>query len=114
MKVEFKNVGVSWSDIEIAKDDIKFEGRFKRLNENLVTLEGSLTGTLGVACDRCAEDFRLQVDNSLSLKITDSLMQDLEDLDIIECFDTHIDFDAIIAGEIEALRCDYHYCEKCS
>lgn len=36
-----------------------------------------------------------------------------EDLDVIEVFDHCVDFDAVVSGEIEAYRSDYHICKKC-
>ncbi len=89
------------------------KGSFRKLSSTLVAIEFALSADLPLECDRCASEYMYRLDEKMSLKVSDGGYEG-ESLDVIECFDHFVDFDSVISGEIEAIRSDYHYCEKCN
>jgi hypothetical protein len=45
--------------------------------------------------------------------LSDQIVQNKDDLDIIEFLDGQIDISYILESEINALKSDYNYCGKC-
>jgi len=75
-----------------------------------------MEGTLLHVCDRCAESFKLMVNEDVEVFACEGLYEDQEGeglLNIIEFFDGSIDVDSMLQSEIEAFKSDYHYCGQC-
>ncbi len=83
-----------------------------KLSQKLVELDFHLDARSELVCDRCGESYEAHIDERLKLKVADGCFEG-EDLDVVEVFDHFIDFDAIVSGEIEAIRSDYHFCNRC-
>ena len=69
-------------------------------------------GKLLHSCDGCLEDFELDLDETSKLLVSDGVY-DGDDMDVIESFDSFLDFDKVARSELESIRSDYHYCENC-
>ncbi len=114
MKIEFKKVSYKGSKLEYLKENLKFNGFFKKIDPHTIRCEGDFSGTISHICDRCAKDFDLPFKEKISLKIVEGITSDKEDFfETIECIDSTIDFDEIIESEIESFKSDYHYCKEC-
>lgn len=115
MKIDFRKVPSLKKDITFNIDDIKFIGTLEKKAHNLALLKGIIKGNSEIICDRCAKEYNLYIDEELSLKIFNGIipLEVENDLDIIEV-DEIIDFDEILFGEIESIKLDYNYCEKCN
>ncbi len=112
MKIEFRKIPYQESPFSITHKKILFEGSFKRDSSRLVSVNSLLSGQMSLQCDRCGEDFIHKVHEPLVFKVSDGNFSG-EDMDIIECENSIIDFDEIALSEIEAIRSDYHYCDTC-
>jgi len=124
MKIPFQNIGPQPKTIDahLEEDDfsIRIQGELSRKNLGMARLEGTLHGTIQLECDRCGEVFPFHVDEKVTLKITDTPhkssegLGDEQDYDIIEFLDGIVDLDEIIISEVNAIKFDYHKCEKCN
>ncbi len=114
MQIEFRKVLHDNSFLCFEQNGVSFKGSFKKLSNSLVAVELQASGKVLVDCDKCAKAIDLQIDEKIELKVYDGFFKDEnEDLDVIECFDSIIDFNQIAKSEIEAIMCDYHYCINC-
>jgi uncharacterized metal-binding protein YceD (DUF177 family) len=124
MKIPFQNIGAQPKTINrtLEGDDftITLEGILTRKGLGMAKLEGILKGTVQLTCDKCGEVFPCTVDEKVTLKITDTPhkssegLGDEQDYDIIEFLDGIVDLDEIIVSEVNAIKFDYHKCEKCN
>ncbi len=112
MKIEFRKVSNIKTPFEIKNDLLFCQGTFKKLSHKVVDINFTLQADITLSCDRCGESYIDQVDEKMHLQVCDG-NYDGDDLDIVECYDHYVDFDAIISGEIEAIKSDYHYCKNC-
>jgi len=112
MKIEFRKVLSTANPFLVQKGSIKCSGTFRKLSSNKVEIELKLQGDLVHPCDGCLEDFDLRVDETSKLILNDGVY-DGDDIDIVECLDGFIDFEQICESEIESIKSDYHYCQKC-
>jgi hypothetical protein len=112
MKIEFRKIPYSESKFEIKDDALICRGIFFKESNRVVSLKIDIDGHTEHSCDICGDSFDLVVDENIVLKVSDGISED-EDLDIIECQDHIVDFDEIVRSEINSIKSDYHYCEKC-
>ncbi len=112
MRILFRKVPYRESNLKIVRDRVVFDGVFYKKSEKIVVADIKMSGSLPIECDRCGDLYDLRIDEELTLKISDGLL-DIEDLDTIECFKSEINFDEIIDSEISSIKSDYHYCQKC-
>ncbi len=113
-KIDFNRVQFNPIKVEVEVLDILFDGKVVKEKNNLLILNGKLSGLTESICDRCGDDFGLKIDEEIFLKLVNGAisLQEEEDLDIIEC-DGVINFDDILFGEIESIKLDYNYCKRC-
>ena len=112
MKIEFRKIAGEFNPFDMEFEGLVIKGNFKKISNSMVVIEFKIDGCLSHPCDICAEDFELFFDENLKLTLNDGNYSG-DDMDIIEIYDHFIDFDEIIGSEIEALKSDYHYCDKC-
>jgi hypothetical protein len=112
MKIEFRKITKDGSSFELKNDELLFSGSFKRVSNSIVKIDYKLKGKLLHSCDGCAEDFKLSICEESSLYISDGRYSG-DSIDVIETFDGFINFDEIFQSEVETIKSDYHYCEKC-
>ena len=78
-------------------------------------LKATLSGSLQKACDTCAEEFKMPIEEEVEFFISDGVYEDDNDtlLDVVESFDGIADIDELLSSEIELIKSDYHSCENC-
>ncbi|MBA1420156.1 MAG: hypothetical protein FAF03_04650 [Epsilonproteobacteria bacterium] len=113
MTIVFDKVGSTAKPIELSSEGILLEGTLRKSGYHQVTLDAVLSGDLELDCDRCGDTYDYSVDSKLTLKLSDLVSEDKDDLDIIEFLDGKIDILYILESEINALKGTYHYCDKC-
>jgi len=114
MTIVFDKVGSTAKPFALTSEGILFEGTLKKSGYHQVTLDAELNGNLELDCDRCGQAYNYNIDSRLTLKLSDLVSEDKDDLDIIEFLDGKIDVLYILQSEINALKGFYHYCEKCA
>jgi len=116
MQIEFKKIPTTGVSFEVSLEDIIVAGNATKIDKTMVRVDGTMCGKVVHACDRCAMEFDLSINEKVEVFASDGLYEDKngEDLlNIVEFFDGSINFDTILQSELEALRSDYHYCGSC-
>jgi uncharacterized metal-binding protein YceD (DUF177 family) len=111
--IDFRKVSASPCPINLRIDGLSLDGTFQKKSKNIVSVNANLKGTLNLPCDSCGEDFDLDINENLELQISNGVLDNVEEFDIIEIFDEKIDFDDIISSEIENIKLDFNHCQNC-
>ncbi len=115
MKKDFISLSKDVCDFSLQKDDLKFSFATQSLNKDFIKLNGKIFGQTPYRCDRCGEEFSLEIDEDVEVLVSDKIVKPLENelQNIIEFLDGQVDFDEIFTSEIEAIKSDYFYCKDC-
>ena len=111
--MKFDKIGSTPKDFELNLEDATLEGTLQKSGYHRVALDARLGGTVELDCDRCGQSFDYPLEGELKLTISDQVIEDKDDLDIIEFLDGNIDLTYILESEINALKGAYHYCANC-
>lgn len=125
MTIAFANLGpqpkVFDHRLEDGTYDVTLTGELVRPKSyELARLNATLSGTVTLTCDRCGDAYEEQIDEKVTLLVTDSPYKraeseaDEQEYDIIEFLDGNVDIDSIIISEVNAIKYDYHKCSECS
>ena len=110
---QFDKVGISPKPFSLEHRGIRLQGTLQKKAPHRVELTATLCGNLPLECDRCGTPYNQRLDEPLTLQISDEVVQDKDNLDIIEFLDGRIDLLSLIESEINALEGDYHFCPRC-
>ena len=115
MKVTLRKVTKTPLDFEVKSDEITFKGYLEYHGGKLILLKATLSGLLQKACDTCAEEFKMPVDEEIEFFISDGIYEDENDveLDVVESCDGVANIDELLSSEIELIKSDYHSCDEC-
>jgi len=111
MKIAFRKISSQSMPFEVVYNGITFCGDFKR-DKNLISISAAIKGDVTIPCDRCGDEFILNLSENVDLKVNEGYY-DGEDLDVLESHDHQVDFDQIAQSEVEAIKSEYHYCDRC-
>jgi len=114
MQIALSKISTTPKDFQAQFGGLSLCGSLERISKDVVALKARLTGEIELECDRCGKSFTLPQDQELDLKLSDSLIETQDDLDIIEFLDGIIDIEYIIQSEIESQKALYNYCKDCS
>jgi len=114
MQIALSKISTTPKDFQAEFEGLSLCGSLERISKDVVALKARLKGEIELACDRCGKSFTLLQDQELDLKLSDSLIETQDDLDIIEFLDGIIDIEYIIQSEIESQKALYNYCKDCS
>ena len=115
MKVLLRKVTKTPLDFEVKSDEITFKGYLAYDKGKLILLKANINGFLEKACDICAEEFKLSVDENIEFFISDGIYEDDSsiELDVVESFNDYADIEELLHSEIELIKSDYHSCDSC-
>ncbi len=113
MKIKFDKVGVTPKPLELELMGVKLIGTLEKSGYHRVALKAQIEGAIDLVCDRCGKAYTQSVDQELSLSLSDQVIEDKDDLDIIEFLDGVIDITYILQSEINAIEGSFHYCDEC-
>ena len=94
-------------------EDVVLDGSLQKSGYHRVMLLGEMKGSVAVTCNRCGNGFLHPFETALRLTVTDQIVEAKDDLDIIEFLDGRIDISFILQSEINTVKSEYHYCDKC-
>ncbi len=115
MKKSFISLGKESCKGALKYEDISFEFSTQPLGRDLIKCSGKIFGSTLHNCDRCGEEFLLNLDEEVEVLVSDGFAKPSEELEnIIEFFDGNADFDEVFISELEAIKSDYFYCENCN
>jgi hypothetical protein len=113
VKITFDKIGTTAKPFSLEDQGIRMEGILVKEASHRVALNATLSGKMTLDCDRCGGAYSRELDEALKLRISDEVVEDKDNLDIIEFLDGRIDLLYILQGEINALAGDYHFCSPC-
>ena len=115
MKIVLRKITKTPLDFEVESDEINFKGYLEYHSGKLILLKANLTGMVEKACDICAEDFKMPVNEKVEFFISDGIYEDEDnvDLDVVESLNGAVDVEELLSSEIELVKSDYHSCETC-
>jgi len=115
MKVTLRKVGKTPVDFEVESDEITFKGYLQYHAGKLILLKANLDGFVLTECNKCAQDFKLPVNEEVEFFISDGIYEDEDniELDVVESFNSTADLDELLNSEIELIKSDYNSCENC-
>jgi len=114
MKILFDKIGHSTKPFHLEEEGVTLKGSLQKSGHHKLQLDAEMKGITQICCNRCGESFDYSFDVPLKLTISDRVVEDKDDLDIIEFLDGEIDISFILNSEINALKSEYQYCKKCS
>ncbi|NLM98981.1 MAG: DNA-binding protein [Campylobacteraceae bacterium] len=115
MRVEFRKITEAGLPINIEQDELLLSGNVFKKSSKLFLFEGKLEGFLRHNCDICLSEIKINIDEDVKIWIGDEELPKLDEElpNGIEFFKGYADFKEVIISEIEAIKSDYFYCEKC-
>jgi len=115
MKIEFNKISQNGIDFETKNEEVVFLGTTKKINKKLIKCMGTIEGSFIHCCDRCGCDFEQNIRQSVEIYASNGYYKDDHNyINLIEFFDGFINFDTMLQSELESLKCDYLYCDKCN
>ncbi|MDO9055704.1 MAG: YceD family protein [Sulfuricurvum sp.] len=114
MKIAFKKLGSLPLHFEVNSDNALFSGDLLMKKSNLAQLNGTITGSISIPCDLCAEEVKKSLNEEITFYLSDGLYEgNDEELDVVEIDKSMIDLEELLKSEIELIKSDYFCCENC-
>jgi uncharacterized metal-binding protein YceD (DUF177 family) len=112
--IPFKHLSSTPLDFEVCVDKTFFKGTLTHKKGKIGQLNGTITGTISLPCDICADDIEKTLNEEVSFYISDGIVSENEDdLDIVEITTPMINIEELLNSELELIRSDYFCCPKC-
>jgi len=112
--IPFRRIGNVPTDFDLTEENVHFKGELIQKKGNLVQLNGTITGSISIPCDLCAENIEKPLDEEVSFLISDGVFTGNEDeLDVVEIDQSTININELLHSEIELIRSDYFCCSEC-
>ncbi|MFZ2889729.1 YceD family protein [Sulfuricurvum sp.] len=114
MKIAFKKLGSQPLHFEENSDNAVFSGDLILKKSNLAQLNGTITGSISIPCDICAEEVEKSLNEEISFYLSDGIYEgNDEELDVVEIGQSMIDMEELLKSEIELIKSDYFCCKNC-
>lgn len=113
--MNFQKISSSPTKFSVEVNGVKFSGNLTKKDTNLVSCKGIMTGIIPYICNRCGDEFELEINENIDLLLSNGIFKDDQtpNLDVMEFFDEKIDLEEVLQSELEAYKSDYLYCSKC-
>ncbi|MBV5320275.1 MAG: hypothetical protein JZU62_01195 [Sulfuricurvum sp.] len=114
MKIAFRKLGSQPLQFEANSDNAHFSGDLILKKSNLAQLNGTITGSISIPCDICAEEVEKSLNEEITFYLSDGIFDNNdEELDVVEIDKSIIDVEELLKSEIELIKSDYFCCENC-
>lgn len=114
MKIAFRKLGSQPLHFEANSDNAHFSGDLILKKSNLAQLNGTITGSISIPCDLCAEEVERSLNEDISFCLSDGIYEgNDEELDVVEIDQSMIDMEELLKSEIELIKSDYFCCKNC-
>ncbi len=113
MKINFAKISFDKKDFDFTHNQFKIKGTFGKISKYLVKFESNLTGILETNCIRCGETTPINIDENISLLITNGIYDKEDKLQVVEIDGDFIDFDKLIKDELISIESGYFHCDSC-
>jgi len=113
-KISFKRLNAIPLDFEVKCDNAHFSGDIILKKRNLAQLNGTITGSISLPCDLCAETVEKELNEKIIFFLSDGIAHGNDnELDVVEIENSTIDMDELLSSELELIRSDYFCCSNC-
>jgi len=113
VKISFSKIKQTPVDINYSKDGVKIQGTLERINKDSVKLDSTFKSEVEVVCNRCAKEYKIDANYQLSLILSDGGYNSKDEIDVVEFYDSKIDFNYLALSEVSSIKEDYNYCSSC-
>ncbi len=114
MKIEFRKIPNTQKEFSVSCASVTLEGIFCRISSKLVKIDSNLAGKIEMDCARCGREESIEVNEELSLLVSDGVFNDDNSEELVIEIENHtIDFDEIVQSEISSIQSDYYICKDC-
>jgi uncharacterized metal-binding protein YceD (DUF177 family) len=112
--IPFKHLNSTPLEFDVSVGNTLFVGTLVHKKGKIAQLNGTITGTVSIFCDVCAEKVEKSLNEEVSFYLSDGIISENEDeLDIVEITTPMIDMEELLHSEIELIRSDYFCCSQC-
>lgn len=112
--IPFKHLNSTPLDFEVSVGNTLFVGTLVHKKGKIAQLNGTITGTVLIFCDLCAEQVEKTLNEEVSFYLSDGIISENEnELDIVEITTPMIDMEELLHSEIELIKSDYFCCSQC-
>ena len=112
--IPFKHLNSIPLEFDVTTGDLSFKGTLVHKKGKIAQLNGTISGTIQVPCDLCAEVVERILNEELSFYISDGIISENEDeLDIVEITTPMIEMEELLNSEVELIKSDYFCCSHC-
>ena len=113
-RIPFKHLNDNPLDFEVKRDNALFSGNLILKKRNLAQLNGTITGSISIPCDLCAEIVEKPLNEEVVFYLSDGIVQgNSDELDVVEIENSSIDMDELLSSELELIKSDYFCCSHC-
>ena len=114
MKIAFKKLSSQPLHFEVNRDNALFSGDLILKKSNLAQLNGTITESISIPCDLCAEEINKSLNEEVAFYLSDGIYEGSEtEMDVVEIDHSTIDMEELLESEIELIKSDYFCCENC-
>jgi uncharacterized metal-binding protein YceD (DUF177 family) len=114
MKISFRKLSSQPLHFEVNSDKAFFSGDLILKKSNLAQLNGTITGSISIPCDLCAEEIDKPLNEEIAFYLSDGIYEETEtELDVVEIDRSMIDMEELLRSEIELIKSDYFCCKNC-
>lgn len=115
MKIAFKKLSTQPLHFEVNRDNAFFSGDLILKKSNLAQLNGTITGSISIPCDLCAEEVERSLNEEIAFFLSDGIYEGSdEEMDVVEIDHSMIDMEELLRSEIELIKSDYFCCQNCA
>ena len=112
--IPFKHLDSVPMAFEAKQEGASFLGTIVHKKHNIAQLNGTITGSIFIPCDMCAEVFEKVLNEEVSFFLADGIIHENDsELEIVEIENSVIDLDELFSSELELIKSDYFCCSNC-
>lgn len=112
--IPFKHLNSVPKAFEAKLDNALFLGTIVHKKHNIAQLNGTITGSILISCDICAEVFENTLNEEISFYLADGDVHENDrELEIVEIENSVIDLEELFRSELELIKSDYFCCSHC-
>ncbi len=112
--IPFKHLNSIPLEFNVVVDNTFFKGTLVHKKGRIAQLNGTISGSISIPCDLCAEMVERILNEELSFYLSDGIVSENEDeLDIVEITTPMINMEELLSSELELIKSDYFCCSHC-
>jgi uncharacterized metal-binding protein YceD (DUF177 family) len=99
---------------ESKQENALFLGTIVHKKHNIAQLNGTITGSISIPCDMCAEVFEKTLNEEVSFYLADGIVHENDsELEIVDISNSVINLEELFSSELELIKSDYFCCSNC-